>query len=69
MMPLAQIYLWKGISEKIIKKVIVGVTEVFVDLGIPKQAVEVLVHEVPKAHWGIDGLPATESRPEAKPPQ
>ncbi|NVM16318.1 MAG: tautomerase family protein [Candidatus Lokiarchaeota archaeon] len=68
-MPLAQIYLWKGISEEIIKKVIVGVTEVFVDLGIPKQAVEVLVHEIPKAHWGIDGLPANESRPEAKPPQ
>ena len=68
-MPLAQIYLWKGISEESIKKVIVGVTEVFVDLGIPKQAVEVLVHEVPKAHWGIDGLPATESRPEAKTPQ
>lgn len=68
-MPLAQIYLWKGIPDEIIKKVIEGVTEVFVNLGIPKQAVEVLVHEIPKAHWGIDGLPATESRSEAKLPK
>lgn len=68
-MPLAQIYLWKGISEEIIKNVIEGVTDVFVDIGIPKQAVEVLVNETPKAHWGIGGLPATEDRPEAKPPQ
>jgi len=68
-MPLAQIYLWKGISEEIIKEVIKGVTDVFVNIGIPKQAVEVLVHEVPKTHWGIEGLPATESRPDAKPPQ
>ncbi|MFX0074191.1 MAG: 4-oxalocrotonate tautomerase family protein [Candidatus Hermodarchaeota archaeon] len=68
-MPLAQVYLWKGISEEMIRKVIVGVTEVFVELGIPKKAVEVLVHEIPKAHWGIEGLPATESRPDAKLPQ
>lgn len=68
-MPLAQIYLWKGISEEIIKKVIAGVTDVFVNIGIPKQAVEVLIHEVPKAHWGIEGKPATESRPDAGPPK
>ena len=64
-MPLAQIYMWKGISEDIVKKIIAGVTDVFVDLGIPKQAVEVLVHEIPKAHWGIEGNPATEARPDA----
>ena len=68
-MPLAQIYMWKGIKEDIVKKIIEGVTDVFVDLGIPKQAVEVLVHEIPKAHWGIEGLPATEARPDAKLPQ
>jgi len=66
--PLAQIYMWKGISEEVSKKIIAGVTDVFVDLGIPKQAVNVLIQEIPKEHWGIDGLPATEARPDAKPP-
>ena len=60
--------MWKGISEEAIKKIIVGVTDVFVDLGIPKQAVHVLIQEIPKGHWGIDGLPATEARPDARSP-
>ena len=68
-MPLAHIYVWKGISEEYIKKIIAGVTDVFMNIGIPQQAVEVIVHEIPKAHWGIEGKPATESRPEARPPQ
>lgn len=68
-MPLAQIYVWKGFSEENIKKVIAGVTDVFVDLGIPKQAVEVIINEIPKQNWGIEGKPATESRPDAGPPQ
>ncbi|MHA1279902.1 MAG: tautomerase family protein [Candidatus Helarchaeota archaeon] len=67
-MPLVQVYVWKGFSEENIKKVISGITEVFTGMGIPKIAVEVLVHEVPKAHWGIEGKPATESRKDAKPP-
>ena len=30
------------------------------DLDIPLQAVEVIVHEIPKSHWGIGGEPASE---------
>ena len=67
-MPLAQIYMWKGISEDAVKKIIAGVTDVFVGLNIPKEAVEVIVQEIPKSHWGIDGQPATEARPNAGPP-
>jgi 4-oxalocrotonate tautomerase len=29
-------------------------------LGIPEQAVEVIVHEIPKSHWGIGGKSASE---------
>ncbi|MHA1294275.1 MAG: tautomerase family protein [Promethearchaeota archaeon] len=66
--PLANIYVWKGISEEAIEKIIRGITDVFVNLGIPEQAVEVIVNEVPKSHWGISGLPATKIKPNAKPP-
>ncbi|MFX0208442.1 MAG: 4-oxalocrotonate tautomerase family protein [Candidatus Hodarchaeota archaeon] len=37
-------------------------------MGIPSHAVEVIIHEIPKAHWGIEGKPATESRKDSKPP-
>ena len=68
-MPLAQIYVWKGFSEENVKKVIAGVTKVFVDLGIPQQAVEVIINEIPKSLWGVNGKPATESLPNEDPPQ
>ena len=68
-MPLAQIYVWKGFSEENIKKVIAGVTKVFVDLGIPKHAVEIVVHKIPKSHWGIAGEPASERLKDESPPK
>ena len=67
-MPIIHVNMWKGVSEEIVKKIIVEITKVFVDIGIPARSVEVLVHEVPKTHWGIEGKPATESRPDVKPP-
>ena len=36
------------------------ITKVFVDLGVPEHAVEVIVHEIPKSNWGIGGVPASE---------
>jgi len=68
-MPIVHVHVWKGFSEESIKKVISGITDVFVNLGIPTRAVEVVIHEIPKKHWGIEGKPATESRKDAKPPQ
>jgi 4-oxalocrotonate tautomerase len=40
--------------------VIKNITKIFVDLGVPEHAVEVIVHEIPKSHWGIGGEPASE---------
>jgi 4-oxalocrotonate tautomerase len=66
--PVVHVNMWKGISQDAVEKIIEGITQVFIDMGIPSQAVEVLIHEVPKKHWGIDGKPATEARPDSIPP-
>lgn len=58
-MPLVQVYLWKGLGDEIAKTIIENITQVFVDLGIPQQAVEVLVNEIPKSHWGVGGTPSS----------
>ncbi len=68
-MPTVHVHIWKGFSEEKIKEIIGGITKVFVDMGIPPFAVEVIIHEIPKSHWGIEGKPASESREDAKPPQ
>jgi len=59
-MPIVHVNVWEGFGQEKAKTVIQKITKVFVDLGIPEQAVEVIVHEIPKSHWGIGGTPASE---------
>lgn len=66
-MPLVQVSMWKGISEEKVKQIIKGITDVFVNMGIPSRAVHVIVYETPKSNWGIDGKPATEALPDEQP--
>jgi 4-oxalocrotonate tautomerase len=59
-MPIVHANVWEGFGEEKAKKVIQNITKVFADLGVPAQAVDVIVHEIPKSHWGIGGEPASE---------
>jgi len=59
-MPIVHVNVWKGFGREKAKTVIRNITKVFVDMGIPANAVEVIVHEIPKAYWGIGGEPASE---------
>ncbi|MFX0212170.1 MAG: 4-oxalocrotonate tautomerase family protein [Candidatus Hodarchaeota archaeon] len=38
-------------------------------MGIPAHAVEIIINEIPKTHWGIEGKPASESREDVEPPR
>jgi len=67
-LPIVHIYVWKGFTDEAKKKVIVGITKLFTDLGIPKEAVEAIIHEVPKENWGISGELASEKFKDIKPP-
>jgi 4-oxalocrotonate tautomerase len=68
LMPIVEVKMWKGTSKGAVEKIIAGITKVLVDLGIPERAVEVIVQEVPKSHWGIGGKSASEVMPDEKPP-
>jgi 4-oxalocrotonate tautomerase len=67
-MPVVEVKMWKGMSEESASKIISGITQVFVDLGIPAQAVEVFIQEIPKTHWGLGGKPFSITRPGENPP-
>ena len=67
-MPVIDVKMWKGVSEEAAEKIISGITKVFVELGIPDRAVEVIIHEIHKAHWGIGGIPASKTMPDEEPP-
>ena len=55
-MPFVTVKAW----EEKAKRVIQGITQVFVEMDIPQQVVSVVVQEIPKTHWGIGGEPASE---------
>lgn len=59
-MPIVHVNVWEGFGEEKAKILIQNITKVFEGLGIPKHAVEVIVHEIPKTHWGIGGETASE---------
>jgi 4-oxalocrotonate tautomerase len=59
-MPVVHVNVWEGFGQEKTKITIQNITNVFVDMDIPAQAVEVIVHEIQKSHWGIGGEPASE---------
>jgi len=54
-MPIVQVSVWKGMSPENKKKTVEGITKVFEDLGVPKEAVEIVIYETPKNNWAIGG--------------
>lgn len=59
-MPVIHVNLWKGFGKEKAKTVIKGISKVFVNLGIPINAVEIIIPEIPKSHWGMGGELALE---------
>jgi 4-oxalocrotonate tautomerase len=59
-MPIVHVYVWKGFSTEAKKKTIAGITKVFAEIGVPAEAVEVVIHEVSKEDWGVGGEQASE---------
>lgn len=58
-MPIVQIELWEGRNDEQKAKLIDAVTDAFTVLGIEKSHVFIVIHETPKANWGIGGAPAS----------
>ena len=55
-MPIVQISVREGMSLENKKKTVEGITKVFEDLGVPKEAVEIVIYEAPKSNWATGGL-------------
>jgi len=66
-MPIVHVNVWEGFGTEKAKITIRNITHVFVDMGIPEHAVEVVVHEIQKSHWGIGGEPASEKFKDVSP--
>jgi 4-oxalocrotonate tautomerase family enzyme len=54
-LPVVQVSVWAGMSEENKKKVAEGMTRVLEELGIPREAVTVIIYEAPKTNWALVG--------------
>ena len=53
-MPVVQVNVWSGISVEN-KKIAEGITKVLEDIGVPREAVTVIIFEEPKENWASGG--------------
>jgi 4-oxalocrotonate tautomerase len=54
-LPVIQVSVWAGISEENKKKIVEGITKVIEEIGVPREAVTVIIYEVPKSDWASGG--------------
>jgi 4-oxalocrotonate tautomerase len=54
-LPVVQVSVWAGIGEENKKKIVEGITKVIEEIGVPREAVTVIIYEVPKTDWASGG--------------
>ena len=54
-MPVVQVSVWAGISEENKKKMVEGITKVIEEVGVPREAITIIIEEIPKTNWASGG--------------
>jgi 4-oxalocrotonate tautomerase len=55
-LPIVQVNVWSGMSLENKKKVVEGFTKVLEEIGVPREAVTVVICEEPKENWATGGI-------------
>jgi 4-oxalocrotonate tautomerase len=54
-LPVVQVSVWAGISEENKKKIVEGITRVIEETGVPREAITIIIYEIPKTDWASGG--------------
>jgi 4-oxalocrotonate tautomerase len=54
-LPVVQVTVWTGISEENKKKIVEGITKTIEAIGVPREAITIIIYEVPKTDWASGG--------------
>ncbi|HIH01758.1 TPA: 4-oxalocrotonate tautomerase family protein [Thermoplasmata archaeon] len=54
-MPVITVSMWPGRDEAAKRRIAEGITQVFVNEGVPRDVIEVIMNEVPKTNWAVGG--------------
>jgi 4-oxalocrotonate tautomerase len=54
-LPVVQVNVWSGMSLENKKKIVEGFTRVLEEIGIPREAITIVICEEPKENWASGG--------------
>ena len=63
-MPVVTVEMWEGRTIEQKKKLVEGITSAMANIGVPPQAVHIIIKDNPKHNWAIGGKLASEAFPE-----
>jgi len=66
-MPVIQVSVWEGMSPENKRKTVEGITKVFEEMGVPKDAVTIVIYEAPKSNWATGGKLHSETLAKVRP--
>ncbi len=64
-MPVVTVEMWEGRTIEQKKQLVEGITSVITKMGIPPEAVQIIIKDIPKYNWATGGKLASEEFPEA----
>ena len=63
-MPVVTVEMWEGRTIEQKKQLVEGITSSLVKIGVPQEAVHIIIKDNPKHNWAIGGKLASEKFPE-----
>jgi len=54
-MPVVMVYMWAGRDDEAKRRIAEGITKVFENEKVPRDAVSVVMHDIPKSNWAQGG--------------
>ena len=62
-MPVVIVEMWEGRTDEQKEKLIKGITKAFEEIGVPPEALSIIIHDIPKTNWGLRGEQASKIFP------
>jgi 4-oxalocrotonate tautomerase len=60
-MPVVVVEMWEGRTVEQKKQLVEGITDTFVRIGVPKEALHIIIQDIPRHNWGHAGKLASET--------
>jgi 4-oxalocrotonate tautomerase len=58
-MPVVIIEMWSGRTDEQKEILINGITKTFGEIGVKPESLNIIIHDVPKNNWGLQGKQAS----------